>query len=53
MLEVVSITSAETVNASVTSATSGTPILTLSMFEIPSVEAAECHINETVVGKRY
>ncbi len=49
VLDVVSVTEAEMVNASVTSATSGTPILTLSVLETPIVEAAECQINDGIV----
>ncbi len=53
MVDVVSVTEAEMVRASVTSATSGTPILTLSVLETPIVEAAESQINNVIiVGER-
>ncbi len=53
MLEVVSVTEAEMVSASVTSATSGTPTLTVSVLETPIVEAAGYQINNGMATKRY
>ncbi len=53
VVNVVSVTEAEMVKASVTSATSGKQILTLSVLETPIVEAAERQINNVIiVGER-